>query len=236
MVEAVLFDWGHTLIDWVWDEELLAAGHAAGLRAIGREDAGITKHFREVYEPLFWVPGTMEELEYPPLVRQLLADRGIAVSDDELARFLEAEHAEWTPARRMGATTHALLESLRNRGLRLGLVSNAFDPPYLLHRDLVDAGVAERIDFAVFSSELGKRKPHPEIFVRALSALDVRPEAAVFVGDRLYEDVGGASAVGMTTVQAVWFRADENPDGIEPDFQAFTQMDVLNIVRRLNGE
>jgi putative hydrolase of the HAD superfamily len=236
MVEAVLFDWGHTLIDWVWDEELLAAGHAAGLRAIGREDAGITKHFREVYEPLFWVPGTMEELEYPPLVRQLLADRGVAVSDDELERFLEAEHAEWTPARRMGATTHALLESLRNRGLRLGLVSNAFDPPYLLHRDLADAGVAERIDYAVFSSELGKRKPHPEIFVRALSALDVRPEAAVFVGDRLYEDVGGASAVGMTTVQALWFRADENPDGIEPDFQAFTQMDVLNIVRRLHGE
>jgi putative hydrolase of the HAD superfamily len=158
------------------------------------------------------------------------------VSDDELERFLEAEHAEWTPARRMGATTHALLESLRNRGLRLGLVSNAFDPPYLLHRDLADAGVAERIDYAVFSSELGKRKPHPEIFVRALSALDVRPEAAVFVGDRLYEDVGGASAVGMTTVQALWFRADENPDGIEPDFQAFTQMDVLNIVRRLHGE
>ena len=236
MVEAVLFDWGHTLIDWVWDEELLAAGHTAGLRAIGREDAGITKHFREVYEPLFRVSGTMEELEYPPLVRQLLADRGIAVSDDDLERFLEAEHADWTPARRMGATTHGLLESLRNRGLRLGLVSNAFDPPYLLHRDLVDAGVAERIDYAVFSSELGKRKPHPEIFVRALSALDVRPEAAVFVGDRLYEDVGGASAVGMTTVQALWFRADENPDGIEPDFQAFTQMDVLNIVRRLRGE
>ena len=236
MVEAVLFDWGHTLMDWVWDEELLVAGHAAGLRAIGREDAEITKHFREAYEPLFWVPGTMEELEYPPLVRQLLADHGIEVSDEELERFLEAEHAEWKPARRMGATTHALLESLRNRGLKLGLVSNAFDPPHLLHRDLADAGVAERIDYAVFSSELGKRKPHPEIFVRALVALDVHPSAAVFVGDRLYEDVGGASALGMRTVQALWFRADETADGIEPDFQAFTQMDVLNVVRRLNGE
>jgi hypothetical protein len=39
--------------------------------------------------------------------------------------------------------------------------------------------------------------------------------------------------VGMTTVQALWFRADENPDGGEPDFQAFTQMDVLNIADRL---
>ena len=65
------------------------------------------------------------------------------MGDDELERFLEAEHAAWAPARRMGATTHALLESLRNRGLRLGLVSNAFDPPALLHRDLADAGIAE---------------------------------------------------------------------------------------------
>ena len=40
----------------------------------------------------------------------------------------------------------------------------------------------------------------------------------------------------MTTVQALWFRADDQPDGVEADYQAFTQMDVLNVVRRLNGE
>jgi hypothetical protein len=39
----------------------------------------------------------------------------------------------------------------------------------------------------------------------------------------------------MTTVQAVWFRADENRSGIEPDYQAFTQMDVLNVVERLRA-
>jgi len=96
-------------------------------------------------------------------------------------------------------------------------------------------GIAERIDFAVFSSEVGKRKPHPEIFERALSALDASAEEAIFVGDRLFEDVRGAAELGMTTVQAVWFRADENPDGAEPDYQAFTQMDVLNVADRLLG-
>ena len=39
----------------------------------------------------------------------------------------------------------------------------------------------------------------------------------------------------MTTVQAFWFRADEGPPGIEPDFEAFTQMDVLNVVRTADG-
>ncbi len=236
MIRAVLFDWGDTLMQWSWDEGLIEAGHRAGLAAIGREDLAITDHFRERYEPLFWAPGTMEEVEYPGLVRSLLGDFGIEVSDEELNRFLEAEHRAWAPARRLGATTHALLEALRARDIRLGLVSNAFDPGWLLHRDLDDMGVGERLDFAVFSSELGKRKPHPDIFRRALEALGVAPEEAVFVGDRLYEDVRGAGELGMTTVQALWFRADEHADGREPDFQAFTQMDVLNVVRRLNGD
>jgi len=55
----------------------------------------------------------------------------------------------------------------------------------------------------------------------------------MFVGDRLYEDVLGSNEAGMTSVQAVWFRADENAEGGEPDHQAFTQMDVLNIADRL---
>ncbi len=37
----------------------------------------------------------------------------------------------------------------------------------------------------------------------------------------------------MTTIQALWFVAEDNPAGVEPDFQAFTPMDVLNIARRV---
>jgi putative hydrolase of the HAD superfamily len=234
---AVLFDWGDTLMRFVYDEALVEAGHRAGLAALERDDLPeverMAAHFRERYEPLFWVPGTVEELEYPGLVRQLLGDFGVEVTDDELRRFLEAEHSAWDPARQAAAHTPALLESLRARGLKLGLVSNAFDPGWLLHRDLEQMGLADLLDFAVFSSEVGKRKPHPAIFERALDALGVAAVDAVFVGDRLYEDIRGAGELGMTTVQALWFRADEHPEGAEPDFQAFTQMDVLNVVDRL---
>ena len=225
---------------FAYDPELVSAGHRAGLAAIGRDDlpeaAAVTAHFRERYEPFFWVPGTLEELEYPGLVRELLAEFGLDATDEEVARFLEAEHAAWAPARQLGATSLALLEALRDRGLKVGLVSNAFDPGWLLHRTLAEMGLAERLDVAVFSSEVGKRKPHPAIFERALDELGVRPEEALFVGDRLFEDVRGAADLGMRTVQAVWFTADENADGREPDFQAFTPHDVLNVVRRLNGE
>ncbi len=237
MLSAVLFDWGDTLMRWEWDDALVEAGHRAGLEAIGRADLAaegvVTARFRAVYEPTFSQPGTLEELEYPALVRTLLGHFGVDPTGAELDAYLEAEHAAWSAARLLGSTTHALLESLRARGLKLGVVSNAFDPGPLLHRDLADAGVAERIDFAVFSSELGIRKPHPGIFEHALQALEVDAADALFVGDRLYEDVRGASEAGMRTVQAVWFRADEHPEGREPDYQAFTQFDVLNIVDRL---
>jgi HAD superfamily hydrolase (TIGR01509 family) len=240
VLRAVLFDWGDTLFHFAYDERLLAAGWEAGLTTLERDGlptpeqtAGV---FREHYLPLLFVPGVLEEVEYPGMVRELLSGFGVEVSDDELDGFLAAEHAAWTPARQLGAHTHALLDALRARGLLTGLVSNAFDPGWLLHRDLADMGLADRLDAAVFSSEVGLRKPHPAVFEATLDKLGVEPEEAVFVGDRRYEDVRGAKELGMTTVQAFWFRADDDERGLDPDYEAFTAMDVLNVVRRLSGE
>jgi HAD superfamily hydrolase (TIGR01509 family) len=219
---------------WAPEPDLLEVGHAAGFEALGREPVpAMTDRFRDAYLSAFFEPGIVEEIEYPAQVRRLLGEFEIEVGDEELARFLEAEHAAWSPARQLAATTHALLESLRERGLKLGLVSNAFDPPDLLHRDLAQLGIAERLDFAVFSSEVGRRKPDPEIFRQALDALEVAPPDALFVGDTLASDIAGAAALGLHTCQALWFRADDDPAGPEPEFQAFTQMDVLTIARRL---
>jgi putative hydrolase of the HAD superfamily len=240
VIDAVLFDWGDTLFHFAYDEALLESGWEAGLVAVGREDlpghGETAARFRERYLPLLWIPGSVDEVEYPELVRELFGGFGVELSDDELDRFLEAEHAAWEPARIMGDSTHALLDALRSRGLRTGLVSNAFDPGWLLRHDLERMGLAERLDAAVFSSEIGKRKPHPSIFTAALELLDVEPGRALFVGDRRYEDVRGAKEVGMKAVQAFWFRADDDERGLDPDYEAFTHMDVLNIVRRLTGE
>jgi putative hydrolase of the HAD superfamily len=240
MLRAVLFDWGDTLFHFAYDEALLEAGWEAGLAALERDALPghdeTASRFRERYVPLLWVPGSVEEVEYPGMVRELLGSFGVEVSEEELDRFLAAEHAAWEPARHLGAHTHALLDSLRERGIATGLVSNAFDPGWLLHEDLARMGLRDRLDAAVFSSEVGMRKPHPVIFETALDRLGVEPTDALFVGDRRYEDIRGAGEVGMTTVQAVWFRADDDERGLEPDYLAFTPMDVLNVVRRLTGE
>jgi HAD superfamily hydrolase (TIGR01549 family) len=228
LIEAVLFDWSDTLVQFTWDDDLLIAGHRHALAVIGREDDPAA--FTESYKQLVLVEATPED-DYGELLRRLLG----ALGDGEIDRFVDAEHETWQEAVEVLASGPALLEALRSRGIKTGVVANSWpEPARLLRRDAERLGLAPLLDVQVYSSEVGLRKPAPEIFLRGLSELGVEPHLAMFVGDRLETDVAGAANVGMTTVQALWFTADDTP-GIEPDFMAFTPMDVLNAVRRLAG-
>jgi putative hydrolase of the HAD superfamily len=227
VLEAVLFDWSNTLVEFTWDDALIAAGHEAGLAAIGRADEGFTERYRTVV-----LERATERDDYGELLRELLGE----LSDAEVDRFIDAEHEQWRPAHAVLGAAPALLEALRARGLKTGIVANSWpEPGRVLRADLEAFGLTPLLDVCVFSTDAGSRKPEPEIFMRALDELGVDPLDAMHVGDSLQADVQGAANLGMTTVQALWFRADEDTSGIEPDFMAFTAMDVLNAVRRLAG-
>src|SRR4029450_1012537 len=121
MLDAVLFDWGDTLMQFAYSPELVAAGNRAGLEALARPDLPpadeVTERFREEYEPLFWVPGTIEEIEYPELVRRLLRDFGVEIDDEELGRYLEAEHRAWDQDRIIAAHTDQLVAAVSESGV-----------------------------------------------------------------------------------------------------------------------
>ncbi len=217
MLEAVLFDWGETLVHFEWDDDLVESGHRA---ALGRDDPEFTARWRELL--------LGDGHGHRPYA-ELLAELGVEDPDE----FIDAEHAVWRGASSVLASAQALLESLRDRGLRTGVVANAWpDPGRILHADAEAFGLAPLLDTLVFAEEERARKPAAEPFLQACAELGVEAEATLFVGDDLTTDVRGAANVGMITVQALWFRADDTPGG-EPDFQAFTAMDVLNVARRL---
>lgn len=231
MLAACLIDWGGTLARFEWSDELLAAGHRAGLAALGREGEAdeLTRRVAAELLPRLGEPAAPTTIDYRAEMAALIGESDGARVD----AFLVAEHDAWAPATKLQAQAHALLEALRGLGLKLGVVANGWpDSGDLLRRDLDRLGVSERIDVSVFASDAGARKPDAAIFLHALDALGVEPQRALHVGDRLVDDVQGAAALGMTTVQAVWLAADE-VDGIEPDHQAFTMHDVLHVARRL---
>ena len=238
MIEAVLFDWGDTLMpyDAQADDAFILARTQAGLDALeGRVDVApeaITGWFRDHFDELF-ASEAEEDFDHLEMLARCFRELGADLSDGDVRLYAQASN--WEGEMLLFPHAHALLDALRARGLKTAIVSNTSVPGWLLGPALEKQGLASRIDAAVFSSDVGKRKPHPLIFQRALDELGVEAANALFVGDRVRQDVRGAHDAGMVTVQALWSRADEHPDGVEPDYEAYTMMDVLNVVRRLNG-
>ncbi len=89
------------------------------------------------------------------------------------------------------------LQALRDRGLLLGVLSNASQELIPL---LLRMGVAYFFDTLVISQLVGYEKPQTEIFRVALESLEVRPEEAFHVGDSYYYDYLGASNAGLKAV------------------------------------
>jgi FMN phosphatase YigB (HAD superfamily) len=99
-----------------------------------------------------------------------------------------------------------LLRRLAER-FRLAVVSNFDYTPTAL--DILErAGVVDLFETIVVSDEVGWRKPRRDIFDAALGRLGVRPDEALFVGDRADMDVLGAQQIGM---DAVWINRDGDP-------------------------
>ena len=185
VLQAVLFDWGETLSPLRVGRRAARGRPRGGARGDRARGGG-----RGVHGPVRRraAAGAARggrcggSLDYEAELREALG----GVSDDELDRFLDAEHDAWRPARALVDAGHALLETLRGRGLRLAIVANTWpEPARLVRRELEELGVAERVDRIVLSGEVGVRKPARAIFELALAQLGLDPLEVLFVGDRL---------------------------------------------------
>jgi FMN phosphatase YigB (HAD superfamily) len=70
----------------------------------------------------------------------------------------------------------------------------------MMHRQVRATGIARRVDAVVFSSEVSRRKPAPELYRAALERLGVTAADALYVGDRVAEDFDGPRRLGMPAV------------------------------------
>ena len=216
-LQAVIFDWGGTLSEYA-----IAEFEQLWLRAARHLDpeheAQTAMHLASV-EVAFWErtattqqSGTLADI-LADATRLLGRDVAEAVREEAAALYLDA----WEPLIKHDPDCVPVLEALRARGLRIGLLSNTHWPRDYHERFLERDGLVELIEARLYTSEMPYMKPHPEAFRAALAALNVTDaSAAVFVGDRPFDDVSGAKAVGMRGVLRT------NPavpcyDAIEPD-------------------
>jgi len=227
MLKAVLFDLGGTLIHYEGPGVDFAALGQEGLRGfyttlqrfgLAPAAEAFTAVYRERFARAYrTIQETLRGDSTDRVLQEGLASLGLSLPDGIWAACRAAYYAPIRAVLRPVEGAAETLRVLQARGLRLGLVSNTFWPGDVHDADMAAFGLLDLVPKRVYSSAVGYIKPHPEIYRRALAEVGVQPEEAVFVGDRLKEDVAGPQALGLRAVLVeVPFR-EERDDTIVPD-------------------
>ena len=192
-VEAVIFDWGGTLTPW------RSIDPAEEWRSVAR--LAVPDRVEEATAALMaaaeaaWARSRDEHRS--ATLAEICALAQVAVEDTHLAGYREFwEHATFTDD-----DVLPLFSRFKVEGLKVGVLSNTVWPRQW-HEDIFERdGVLDMLDGAVYSSEIPWTKPSPEAFEAAMAAVGVEePARCVFVGDRLFDDIWGASNAGMRTI------------------------------------
>ena len=184
---AVIFDWGGTLTPW-HNLYPLEAWLATGA------EPDVASRLLAAEEKV-WLRARDEHRS------ATLAEVFAAADVEHSAEMLEAFHAWWEPHTYIDPDAPELFEALHERGIRIGVLSNTLWPRSVHEAIFERDGVLHMLDGAVYTSEIPWTKPHPQAFRAALDAVQVDdPATAVFVGDRPFDDIHGAKAVGMRAV------------------------------------
>jgi putative hydrolase of the HAD superfamily len=227
-IRALLFDVNGTLIDIETDE---------GLEEIYRAIAhfltyqGIALHRWEVRDLYFQImqqqradsAETFAEFDVVEVWREFLRNKA-----SDYTRSLPSEKREHLPlllaelhrgiARkrlRLYPQVQETLDQLRSH-YRLGVVSDA-QSAYAVP-ELYALGLLKYFNAIIVSGDYGYRKPDPRLFQKALDALQVRPEQAIYVGNDSYHDILGAQQVGMTAIFVTSDQGNTSTQTISPDY------------------
>jgi len=237
MLKAVTFDLWQTLIldkpeglRWAREDRVRGIHKVLGREGLVVEVGAVGQAYDAVGDRLEEVWATRRDVGSRGQVRLLLECLGLDGAVPVEGRLMDALDDAYClpilsalPVPNTGALD--VLRALHSHGFKLGLVCNTGRTPGKMLRLVLERlGLASYLSALSFSDEVGLRKPHPEIFHRTLTALEVVPAEAAHVGDTLTTDVAGARAVGMRAIHLCHAASSSQPSD---DVERIPTLEVL---------
>lgn len=223
MPAAIVFDLWYTLI---CPEDF----RRAGVRTIDAIPAVLNLEPEPFHA--FW-QSRLEEMHRSPrpltdYIDEYTRSLGRILNERELADFdaVWSFHDQALSAPREDVLV--TLKTLRNTGLRFGLLSNAHEREV---RDWDSSPLAEYFDGACFSCHIECMKPEPASYAKILELLGVPASDAVFVGDGAYGELAGARAAGFGS--AVFMRGFLAEFGVEENMIAGIASEADAVIDRI---
>ncbi|MFO7539324.1 MAG: HAD family hydrolase [Chloroflexota bacterium] len=243
-IEAVIFDFDDTLIDWSGVTEgygSVMGPHLENLRAYLSAQGHLvpdSETFFAVYRQVVreaWEVARRDwtGVNFGRCLRCVFEQ--IDLNPDEIDLQAAMEAYDWQPAANVVLynDTLAVLQALRQQEYKLGLVTNSMFPMWMRDVELEAYGLIDFFDARLTSGDVGYIKPHTAIYERILTLLDTPAEQAVFVGDWPGHDIAGANASGLISVLIDPPHLNRELNGVEPDYTINRLSDLLPILTAL---
>lgn len=240
-IKGVIFDLGSTLIEFEtrsWDD-IFYDGQKAGYDYLIKSGHNLPE-FEQVHKELVEIRNqyrshsqkTLTEWTITQAPEKLFKQLGLAQSEELANQFIDHFYEVVQESIVICDGAVEMLESLKANDYRTGLISNTIFPPRHHEQDVVQYSLAPCLDFRIYSSAFGFRKPHESIYREGLKQIDLPASEVIYVGDRFIEDVQGPQAIGIKGI--LKFREgreypDPFPDGTTVIHHLSEILDLLNI-------
>jgi putative hydrolase of the HAD superfamily len=201
-LSAVVFDWGGTLTLPLETDYYLQRVWGAAASHLSPERADEVARHLGVLEEEVWELSRTEHKSsrLEDLLRSAAEELQLELAETALEEAA-LKHLEGLAADiQHDPQARGVLEELKERDLKIGLLSNTTWPASFHERLLREAELIDLIDERIYTSDLDVTKPHAASFETVLARLGVTAPEAAFVGDRPWDDIYGAKRAGMRTV------------------------------------
>jgi putative hydrolase of the HAD superfamily len=191
----------------VWDTLLSVNAFYANLseelsRITSRQKIALEKKLLEGYEELRAIrrSGGFEESKIVPMALEAIS-KILEVDTETMRKAVTRTVAESSPERYVIDGAKETLATIKSSGFKVIITGNVVFWPGSYNRILLEkAGLTEFIDSQFYADEIGVSKPKQDIFLKALSEFNVKPQEALHIGNSLFEDFVGAILAGMNAV------------------------------------
>jgi len=191
MIKSVVFDLDDTLYN---STALSESARKSALKAMINE--GLDIDLKKGYEDLMRIVKRYGS-NYSEHFNRFLEEKLGYVDYKFLASGVIAYHnTKFAYIRPFDDTVPTLIKLVK-RKKKLGIVTNGV--PVKQWEKILRLGLEHFFEFVIISSEVKYEKPSPKIYEIALERLDLPPEEALMVDNKI-EDLKGAKNVGMKTV------------------------------------
>lgn len=199
MRKAVFFDLYETLIT-EWDGEKKKA-------LISLDRLGIERNIYKREWALRWERRMNGEFpDFITVLHDIYQSLGLT-PDEQVIRDVNEErhHAKAVPFYDIDSRVIEMLDGIKARGLKMGLISNCAVEEVA---EWTRCDLVPYFDDIIFSYEVRLAKPDPRIYHLGCERLDVTPDEAIFVGDGGSNEWEGAKRAGLSPFHAAWFQPE----------------------------